>query len=88
VSVKIPRFHAGSAGQYGIPCKTPLRKPMKTPDLKTELATLKSENKKLKALLKNAVLLLNKYKPFLQHPEKLGGTKKQSVAKKKKKPAG
>jgi hypothetical protein len=62
---------------------------MKTPDLKTELATLKSENKKLKALLKNAVLLLNKYKPFLQHPEKLGAAKKQAmVAKKKKKTAG
>lgn len=62
---------------------------MKTPDLKKELATLKSENKRLKALLKNAVLLLNRYKPFLQHPEKLVGTKKQSVvAKKKKKPAG
>jgi hypothetical protein len=72
----------------GYPANHHLRKPMKTPDLKTELATLKSENKKLKALLKNAVLLLNKYKPFLQHPEKLGAAKKQVAAKKKKKTAG
>ena len=61
---------------------------MKKPELKKEFEKLKAENKKLKALLANAVLLLNKYTEFLQHPGKLGAApKRQAAAKKKSKPA-
>jgi hypothetical protein len=42
----------------------------------SELSRLKKENKQLKALLGNAVEILNKYKELLEHPEKLGEAKK------------
>ncbi|HUE11125.1 MAG TPA: hypothetical protein VMQ54_09315 [Steroidobacteraceae bacterium] len=61
---------------------------MKKPELKKEFEKLKTENKKLKALLANAVLLLNKYKEFLRHPEKLGAAPKRKVAANKKKKTG
>jgi hypothetical protein len=56
---------------------------MQKRDLSKELTALKTENKKLKALLKNAVLLLNHSKKILQHPEKLGVKKPQAAGKKK-----
>lgn len=37
------------------------------PDPKKEIAGLKAENKKLKALLKNAVQLLHQSKEIIQH---------------------
>ena len=40
---------------------------MKIPNPKTEIADLKAENKKLKALLKNAVGLLHQSKEIIQH---------------------
>ena len=42
----------------------------------SELSKLKKENKQLKALLGNAVELLNRYKELLEHPEKLADAKK------------
>jgi hypothetical protein len=56
---------------------------MQKRDLSKELTSLKTENKKLKALLKNAVLLLNHSKKILQHPEKLGVKEPQAAGKKK-----
>ncbi|MEP6547826.1 MAG: hypothetical protein ABJD53_10205 [Gammaproteobacteria bacterium] len=50
----------------------------------SELSKLKKENKRLKALLKNAVEILDRYKEFLQHPEKLGLKPKRKASKKKK----
>ncbi len=38
----------------------------------SELDKVKKQNKQLKALLRNAVELLDKYKEVLKHPEKLG----------------
>jgi hypothetical protein len=61
---------------------------MKKPELRKEVDKLKTENKKLKALLANAVLLLNQYKEFLQHPERLGAVPKSKPAAKKKKKTG
>lgn len=49
----------------------------------SELSKLKKENKKLKALLKNAVEILDKYRDLLTHPEKLGLKSKKKTAKKK-----
>jgi hypothetical protein len=46
------------------------------PDLKQVIAELKAENKKLKALLKNAVRLLNQSKEYLRHPGKPAGAAK------------
>jgi hypothetical protein len=37
----------------------------------SEIAKLKKQNKQLKALLKDAVQMLDKYKDILKHPEKL-----------------
>jgi hypothetical protein len=50
----------------------------------SELSKLKKENKRLKALLKNAVEILDRYRDFLKHPEKLGVKTKKSAGKKKK----
>jgi len=47
-----------------------------------ELAKLRNENKQLKALLKKAVVLLNKSKEALKHREKLAARKKKSKSKK------
>ena len=49
-----------------------------------DLAKLKKENKQLRALLKNAVELLNKYKDHLQQPgtaQPLRKKKRKSVPK-------
>jgi hypothetical protein len=43
----------------------------------SDLDKLKKENKKLRALLKNAVELLNQSKKLLKRPEKLGAAKKK-----------
>ncbi len=51
----------------------------------SELDKLKKENKQLKALLRNAVELLDRYKDVLKHPEKLGDKKKKKKEKKGKK---
>jgi hypothetical protein len=51
----------------------------------SDLDKLKKENKQLKALLKNAVELLDKYKEFLKHPEKLVADKKKGKEKAKEK---
>jgi hypothetical protein len=58
----------------------------------SELSKLKKENKQLKALLRQAVELLNKYKPVLKQAEALevdskddGGRKKDKREKKKSK---
>ena len=54
----------------------------------SELSKLKKENKKLKALLKNAVEILDKYRDILQHPEKYAPkAKKKAKTKKSKKKA-
>ena len=57
------------------------------PDLKQVIADLKAENKKLKALLKNAVQLLNQSKEYLRHPGKPAAENKPETGKKTKKPA-
>ncbi|MEP6886154.1 MAG: hypothetical protein ABJC66_15515 [Gammaproteobacteria bacterium] len=46
-----------------------------------ELGKLKKENKRLKALLKNAVEILDRYRDFLKHPEKLGLKPKKKTSK-------
>jgi hypothetical protein len=43
----------------------------------SELEKLRKENKQIRALLKNAVELLNQSKKLLKHPEKLVPAKKQ-----------
>lgn len=53
----------------------------------SELSRLKKENKQLKALLKNAVEILDKYKEILKHPEKLGVIKAKKPKARGKKPA-
>ncbi len=50
----------------------------------SELDKLKKENKQLKALLRNAVELLDRYKDVLKRPEKLGEKKKKKDKKEKK----
>jgi hypothetical protein len=50
----------------------------------SDLDKLKKENKQLKALLKKAVALLNKYKPVLQQAQALEVGKKDKKEKKKK----
>jgi hypothetical protein len=50
----------------------------------SELSRLKKENKQLKALLGNAVELLNRYKELMEHPEKLAGDAKKARRKGKK----
>jgi hypothetical protein len=52
----------------------------------SEIDKLKKENKQLKALLANAVELLDQYKEVLKHPEKLGvkGVKEKKKKKAKK----
>ena len=50
----------------------------------SELSKLKKENKRLKALLKNAVEILDRYRDFPQHPERLGLKTKAKAGKKKK----
>ncbi len=52
----------------------------------SELSKLKKENKRLKALLKNAVEILDRYRDLLKHPEKLGLKTKKPSSKKKPKP--
>ena len=56
------------------------------PDHKKEIAALKAENKKLKALLKSAVRLLHQSKEYLQHPvgKPAAVQKPKKTAKKKK----
>ena len=49
----------------------------------SELSKLKKENKRLKALLKNAVEILDRYRDILKHPEKLGLKSKGKAGKKK-----
>ena len=49
----------------------------------SELDELKKENKKLRALLKNAVELLNKYKDVVTQAGSPPGKKKSSAKKKK-----
>jgi hypothetical protein len=58
---------------------------MKKPELKNEIAALKKEVKHLKALLREAVGLLHKYKNFVvAHPEKPFAQSKRKAATKKK----
>jgi hypothetical protein len=52
---------------------------MKIPNHEREIAELKAENKKLKALLKNAVRLLHQSKEIIQH----SGTPLATKARKK-----
>jgi hypothetical protein len=52
----------------------------------SELSKLKKENKQLKALLGNAVELLNRYKDLLEHPERLADAKKTRRKGRKSKP--
>lgn len=47
----------------------------------SDLDKLKKENKQLKALLKNVVELLSRYKDILKHPENLRMKKKKRKAK-------
>ena len=54
---------------------------MQKRDLSKELTALKTENKKLRTLLKNAVLLLNH--KILQHPERLVVKKPPAAGKRK-----
>ncbi len=49
----------------------------------SELSKLKQENKQLRALLRNAVEILNRYKELLEHPEKLSGGAKKAKKKSK-----
>lgn len=49
----------------------------------TELSKLKKENKRLKALLKNAVEILDRYRDLVKHPEKLSRRTKKPSSKKK-----
>ncbi len=54
----------------------------------SELDKLKKQNKQLKALLRNAVELLDKYKEVLKYPQKLGlEQEKKKEPKKSKKSA-
>ena len=48
----------------------------------TELNRLKKENKELRALLKRAAKILDKYRDILKHPEKLRPKAKGKTAKK------
>jgi hypothetical protein len=57
---------------------------MKMPDPRKEIAALKAENKKLKALLKNAVRLLRQSKEILQNPKNLDARKQPKKAARKK----
>jgi hypothetical protein len=57
---------------------------MKKPELKKLNAELKLEVKHLKALLKEAVRLLSKYKNLVVHSDKPTGAKKRKAPKKKK----
>ena len=50
----------------------------------SELSKLKKENKRLKALLKSAVQILDRYRDFLKHPEKLALKSKKKPSNKKK----
>jgi hypothetical protein len=50
----------------------------------SELSRLKKENKQLKALLGNAVELLNRYKELLEHPERLAAKKTKRKSRKSK----
>ena len=52
----------------------------------SELSRLKKENKQLKALLGNAVELLNRYKDLLDHPERLADVKMTKRKGRKSKP--
>jgi len=56
---------------------------MKIPNPKTEIADLKAENKKLKALLKSAVRLLHQSKEIIQHTGNPRVTKAQKKTAKK-----
>jgi hypothetical protein len=49
----------------------------------SELSKLKQENKQLRALLRNAVEILNRYKDLLEHPEELAGGEKKTKKKRK-----
>jgi hypothetical protein len=48
----------------------------------SELSKLKKQNKQLKALLKDAVQMLDKYKDILKHPERLLPPVKEAAPKK------
>ena len=56
---------------------------MKIPDPKREIAELKAENKKLKALLKNAVQLLQQSREIIQHAGKPPAAKARKKTPKK-----
>ncbi len=56
---------------------------MKIPDPKREIAELKAENKRLKALLKNAVRLLQQSKEIIQRAGKPRATKVRKKTAKK-----
>jgi hypothetical protein len=62
-----------------------MRVHMKKPELKNEIAALKKEVKHLKALLREAVGLLHKYKNFVvAQPEKpIPRSKRKATTKKK-----
>jgi hypothetical protein len=84
----VSRLAPTPAGAGGCYFDFPLRKESwKMPGLKQVIADLKAENKKLKALLKNAVRLLNQSKKFLRHPGKPAAENKLEARKKAKKPA-
>jgi len=48
----------------------------------SELSKLQKENKRLRALLKKAAGILDRYRDILQHPEKLGLKAKKKSKKK------
>jgi hypothetical protein len=50
----------------------------------SELSKLKQENKQLRALLRNAVEILNRYKELLEHPQELAGVVKKDQKEKQK----
>jgi hypothetical protein len=51
--------------------------PRQAPLIMSDLDKLKKENKKLRALLRNAVELLNQSKKLLKQPEKASSEKKK-----------
>jgi hypothetical protein len=61
---------------------------MKIPNPKREIAALMAENKKLKALLKNAVRLLHQSKEIIQRSGHPPATKARKKAAKKRNPRG
>jgi hypothetical protein len=56
---------------------------MKEPTLKARVIALEAQNKQLKALLKNAVQLLDRYKPVLEQAATRAPAKRRTVSPKK-----